>query len=186
LRGLITRHTPPFQRVLLIESGSRKLYDSLIPGIYGTYGPQTVVHVVSCYAGSPQGLDPVTGRVYRVTDYPGAARRQLLEELRANHYTVGGMICSAEPIMTKWKWWLALNLPLKFFILNENGDYFWIDRGHWRYILHFVMFRAGLTGPDAVPTLLRLFFFPLTLTYLLGFAGWVHLRRRIRLAFSRG
>ena len=39
-----------------------------------------------------------------------------------------GVICAAEPIMTKWKWWLGNKLPAKTFIINENGDYFWLDR----------------------------------------------------------
>ena len=42
------------------------------------------------------------------------------------------------------------------------------------------MFRAGMTGAAAIPTLARLIFFPLSLTYLLLYAGTVHLRRRLR------
>ena len=90
------------------------------------------------------------------------------------------MICAAEPIMTKWKWWLAARLPSKIFVINENGDYFWLDWGHWRLILKFVLYRAGLTGSAAVPALARLVLFPLTLAYLLLYAGTVHLRRKIR------
>ena len=29
--------------------------------------------------------------------------------------------------MTKWKWWLGAHLKSKIFILNENGDFFWLD-----------------------------------------------------------
>ena len=32
--------------------------------------------------------------------------------------------------MAKWKWALALRLPAKVFVINENGDYFWLDRKH--------------------------------------------------------
>jgi hypothetical protein len=32
--------------------------------------------------------------------------------------------------MTKWKWMLAARLPGKVFVVNENGDYFWLDHGH--------------------------------------------------------
>jgi hypothetical protein len=46
---------------------------------------------------------------------------------------------------------------------------------------HFMLFRAGLTGAAALPTIARLLFFPLTLAYLLLYAGAVHLRRRIRI-----
>ena len=58
------------------------------------------------------------------------------------------------PIMTKWKWVLVQpRLPAKVFVINENGDYFWLDRGHSRAILHFALFRAGLTGSGAARTI---------------------------------
>ena len=90
------------------------------------------------------------------------------------------MICSNEPIMTKWKWVLAARLPAKVFILNENGDYFWLDRGHLSNIRNFVLVRAGLTGSGAVRTLARLVSFPFTLLYLILYALTVHLRRKLR------
>ena len=95
----------------------------------------------------------------------------------ANRYTIVGIICSAEPIMTKWKWVLAARLPGKVFVLNENGDYFWIDRGHLANIRYFVLFRAGLTGAGAVRTLARVVLFPFSLLYLILYALTVHLRR---------
>ena len=82
--------------------------------------------------------------------------------------------------MTKWKWVLAARLPAKIFILNENGDYFWLDRGHLTTIRQFVLFRAGLTGAGAVRTLARLVSFPFTLLYLILYALTVHLRRKLR------
>jgi len=91
------------------------------------------------------------------------------------------MICSAEPVMTKWKWWLAARMPAKFFILNENGDYFWFDWERRKTIRRFAAYRAGLSGAAAVPAILRFLLFPLTLAYLILYACTVHLRRRIRM-----
>jgi hypothetical protein len=82
--------------------------------------------------------------------------------------------------MVKWKWALAARLPAKLFILNENGDYFWFDRGHWSSIRHFLLFRAGLSGAGAVRTIGRLILFPLTLLYLILYAATVHFRRKLR------
>lgn len=178
---------PPFSRVLLIESGSRHLFEQLIPGIYGTHGGDTVIDLVTCYGGAPEALNPASSNVFRVTDYAGPqGRRKLLAELRARRYTIVGMICSAEPIMAKWKWYLSLGLPAKTFVLNENGDYFWFDRFHLGVITNFALYRAGLTGAGAVPTLTRLVFFPFTVLYLLLFAGWVHLKRAVRMALRAG
>ncbi len=75
---------------------------------------------------------------------------------------------------------LAARLPGKVFVLNENGDYFWLDRGHLPTIRHFILFRAGLTGAGAVRTLARLVLFPFTLLYLILYAVTVHFRRKLR------
>jgi hypothetical protein len=47
-------------------------------------------------------------------------------------------------------------------------------------MLHFALFRAGLTGGDAVTTITRLVMFPFTVLFLLLYAGLVHLRRKAR------
>jgi hypothetical protein len=181
VRYFLTRRQPEVSRLLLVESGPRYLFEGLIPGIRESYGPSVFVDLVTCYPGLPAGFDPATTTVYRVSDYRGrAGRSRLYRELAANRYSVAGIICSAQPIMTKWKWALTLRLPAKVFILNENGDYFWLDYAHWRVIRHFVLYRAGLAGAGAVRTLARLFLFPATLLYLLLYATTVHGRRVLR------
>lgn len=180
MRHFFTRRTPEFTRVLLIESGSRRLFDHFIPALYRFYGERLEIDLVTCFAGVPEDFH---GTVYRVTDYHGrAGRKRLYAELIARGYPIVGMICSGESIMTKWKWALAAKVPAKIFALNENGDYFWFDWAHWRVMLHFVLYRAGLTGSAAIPTLARLVFFPVSLAYLLVYAGAVHLRRKLRRA----
>ncbi len=75
---------------------------------------------------------------------------------------------------------LAARLPGKVFVLNENGDYFWMDHGHLATIRYFILFRAGLTGSGAVRTLARVVLFPFSLLYLILYAITVHLRRSLR------
>ena len=179
MRYFFTRRQPDCSRILLIESGSRYLLEGLISGIRGTYGQTVPVDLLTCYPGLPEGFDPATTTVYRVTDYRGrGGRARLYRELARNRYSIAGIICSAEPIMTKWKWSIMARLPAKFFILNENGDYFWFDYGHWSVIRHFALYRAGLAGAGAVRTLARLALFPFTLLFLLCYAATVHLTRR--------
>jgi hypothetical protein len=186
LRYFLSRHIPQFKRVLLVESGSRSLIEPLIPGLYQTGGAGTTIDLVTCFGGAPDALNHETSVVFRVGDYGGAAgREKLLLELLPRGYDIMGIICSAEPVMTKWKWWLAAKVPAKVFILNENGDYFWLDCSQWRIIIHFALFRAGLTGAGAVPALMRLLFFPFTFAYLVSFAAWVHLKRAVRTALAR-
>ncbi len=180
MRYFISRHIPPFDRTLIVESGSRHLLEDLLPGIYETH-PRSEIDLVTCYAGLPKTFRTGRGRVWRVPDYPpGEARTRLYSELSARRHTVCGIICSGEPIMTKWKWMLAARSRGKLFILNENGDYFWADRSEWRTMRHFALFRAGLAGAGAVLTLAGLALFPFTLAYLLLYAATVHLKRRMR------
>ncbi len=181
LRRFLSNHIPPFNRVLLVESGSRQLFEDLLPGLYEIYGETMRLDLVTCYAGIPKTFREEQGDVYRTGEYQGAAgRTRLYSVLRNNGYSVMGIICSAEPILAKWKWMLVWKVPAKLFILNENGDYFWVDRGQWKTVRHFALYRAGLSGAGAVATLFRLAMFPLTLTYLLLFAAAAHLRRKAR------
>ncbi len=172
---------PPLGRVLLVESGGRHLYNKLIPHFRENWKADLEIDLVTCFAGVPEGFDNGNGRVYRVSDYATPeARARLLAELRSRQYAVVGVLCSAEPVMTKWKWWLAWKLPAKLLIVNENGDYFWADRSNLGLIAHFALYRAGLTGPEALKSAARLVFFPFTLLYLILFAAAAHARRSLR------
>lgn len=180
MRDFLRTIIPKFRRVLLIESGSRDLLEGLIPGIYRNHGSETVIDVVTCYAGAPRGLSE-SSSVYRLSEYFGSAgRKRLVETLRANGYTVCGIVCSGEVIMSRWKWYLAFHVPAKAFILNENGDYFWLDRAHAGLVWHFILFRMGLAGAAAAPILLRLLAFPFTVCLLVSYAIFVNLRRKLR------
>lgn len=180
IRSFFRTTVPAFRKVLLVESGSRDLLEGLIPGIYKSH-ENVQIDLVTCYAGKPEALKD-DARVFRVTDYGGAAGRdRLLADAASARYDVLGLICSAEPIMTKWKWWLAWKLPAaKPFALNENGDYFWIDRAHFSILAHFVLFRIGMTGAGAPAAIGRLLFLPFSALGLVLFACSAHLRRRLR------
>jgi hypothetical protein len=182
VRYFLRRGQPSVSRILLVESGSRHLIERALPTLRRTYGESIPIDLVTCYTGAPQGIDAV----HRVVDHRGTGgRRKLYRALEANNYPIMGMICSAEPIMTKWKWALAARLPVKVFIINENADYFWLDRGNWPAVLHFALFRAGLTGASAARTLGRLLVFPFALLYLLLYASAVHIRRAWRTARAK-
>jgi hypothetical protein len=181
VRYFLTRRHPEAARIVIVESGPRDIVEGVVPGLRSTYGDEVPIDLITCYPGLPRGFDPATTRVYRVTDYrTRPARARLYRELAANGYTIAGIVCAAVPIMTKWKWMLALRLPAKVFVLNENGDTFWLDYTHLGVIRHFMLFRAGLAGAGAVRTLARVFLFPFTVLYLLLYAATVHSRRALR------
>jgi hypothetical protein len=181
VRYFLSKRIPDATSILLVESGSRSLIEHVGASIRDSWGPAVAVDLVTCYSQLPAGFDPGRTRVYRVTDYRGRdARKRLYRELQARRYPLLGIVCSGEPLMTKWKWALAFRLAAKVFVINENGDYFWLDRGHLDPLRQFVILRAGLAGSGAVRTLARVFSFPFTLTYLLLYATAVHTRRALR------
>jgi hypothetical protein len=178
VKYFFSKRGPRLKRLILVESGPREIFEKLLPNLYPHF---PVIDLVTCYGGAPSSFQEATGDVYFVGDYQGKeARAGLYRELQARGYGAIGIICADLPIMTKWKWALAAKVPAKLFIVNENGDFFWADYTNWRTIIHFVLFRAGLTGAEAVPTLTRLALFPFTLLFLLVYAAWVHLRRQLR------
>jgi hypothetical protein len=181
MRYCLSARIPEPRAILLVESGSRSVLEAVIPGLRRTWGGEVPIDLVSCYANLPRGFDRATTRVYRVADYRGRqARARLYRGLRRNRYSLVGIVCSGEPLMTKWKWVLALRLPAKVFVVNENGDYFWLDRKHLKPICQCVLLRAGLAGAGAVRTLARVVLFPFSLMCLLLYASVVHARRVLR------
>jgi len=177
LRYFFSRRIPPFTRVLLVESGSRKVSERLLP-VLSEKWREIEIDLVTCYPGEPGEFH---GRVYRVTDYKGPAeRKRLYRELAARQYGLTGILCSGDPIMTKWKWMLAARLRSKIFVVNENADFFWLDRGHWRNALRMARTRTVITVTAGIPALAQWLFFPVTLAYLLLFASAVHIKRKVR------
>jgi hypothetical protein len=180
MRWVISQRQPPGTRILLIESGSRSILEGVIAHLQAGWGEGMPIDLLTCYGGLPAGLDS-TCKLFHVADYSTKQRRSdLLHELRNRDYAYAGMICAAEPVMNKWKWWLAAQVPAKFFVINENGDYFWLNRQNFPAIRGFVMVRTGLSGAGAVRTLGRLLAFPFAVLYLLLYAGMAHLRRSLR------
>ena len=180
VRYFLSRRIPHADAILLIESGSRSLLEAVTPGLRETWGDDVAIDLVTCYARLPEGF-PANTRVYRTTEFRGReGRGRLYRILAKNRYGLVGMICSGEPILMKWKWAIALRLSAKVFLINENGDYFWLDRGHLDLLRQIVLLRSGLAGAGAVRTLARVVSFPFTLTYLLLYATTVHARRALR------
>ena len=174
VRYFLRRRVPEISRILLVESGSRRITENVIPRIHSQFGEGVPIDLVTCFEGSPAGC----ARIYNVNDYRGR-RAVLTHELRAARYPVAGIVCSGERILSKWKWGLAAALPAKFLVINENADYFWLDRGHWANIRLFIKYRAGFADAGIVRMFGRVIAYPFTFAYLLLYAAAVHLRRAV-------
>jgi len=180
VRYFLRRGVPEITRILLIESGSRPITEIVIPHFRAQFGDAIPIDLVTCFPSPPRGF----ANTYNVNEYLGRERRlRLARELRANHYAVAGILCSGEPFLNKWKWVLAATLPAKLLVINENGDYFWLDRGHWPAIRQFAKHRLGLADAGIVRAIARVVVLPFTFSFLLLYAAAVHLRRALYRGF---
>jgi len=94
LRHFFRRSIPEFAKILLVESGSRSIFDQLIPRLYIIFGEQLEIDLVTCFAGEPAGF---RGAVYRVTDYAGPAlRKKLYTERLVSPWSRRGWFCLRE------------------------------------------------------------------------------------------
>jgi len=170
----------------LIESGSRHLIEKLLPHFYSLHGMDMQLDLLTCLPEAPQGFRPEQGRLLRSQDYRGGReRRRLLRELRARRHTVIAIVCSNEPLLKKYKWTLAALLPAKLLVINENADYYWVDRGSLRTIRAVMAHRAGISGMGLGRMLVRALVLPFLLAYLLLFAAGLHIRRQFLKGHNR-
>ena len=189
MRWFLSRGVPPVTRVLLVESGPREVAERLIPRLREVFGAHTPIDLMTCLPEVPNSLpaapDGLGPQVWRVSErHDRRARWGLLREIRARRYPVTAVLCANSPLMASWRTAALLLFSSKFLIVNENADFFWLDRGHWRNLLAMFMHRSGVLEESAVRAVARLVAFPFTLVFLLAYAGWVHVARTARLAFG--
>lgn len=189
MKWFLSRRVPPVTRLLLVESGPRSVAERALPLFREVFGQDVPIDLLTCLPANPENFFPgdgaPAGEVWRVTEHPDdAARWRLLKTIRAKRHPVAAIICTGDRTMAPWKKAVLVLLPAKFLVVNENADFFWIDRGHWRAVARFLLYRAGLSEDSAVRTVARIFAFPLSLIYLLAYASYVHLVRFSRMALG--
>ena len=184
MRYFLRRRVPPLDPILLVESGSRHVTERFLDRFLRMEPEAGRIDLLTCFPGRPGALSAESG-VWNVTDHPGAAgRKRLLREIRSRRHRILVILCTGEPLMTKWKWLLVALLPAKVLIVNENADFFWCDWSNWRTIERFVLYRAGLSGAGAVRTAAGVVSFPFVFAYLVAFTLCVHVRVRLRSLFG--
>jgi hypothetical protein len=188
MRWFLSRSVPEPSRVLVVESGPRDVAERLIPRLREVFGPQTPIDLLTCLPVDPVSLasEPQDAQVWRAIDCTDRRSRwRLLREIRSRRYPITAVLCANSPLMASWRTAALLLFPSKFLIVNENSDFFWLDRGHWRNLLQLWMHRSGVFEESAVRAAARLAAFPFSLVFLLAYAGYVHAARGLRLAWRR-
>lgn len=187
MRWFLSRAVPEPTRVLVVESGPRAVAERLIPRLREVFGARTPIDLLTCLPSDPVSLAGAgDSQVWRVADCPDRRSRwRLLREIRSQRHAITAVVCANSPLMASWRTAALLLFPSKFLIVNENADFFWLDRGHWRNLLQLWMHRSGVFEESAVRAAARLAAFPFTLVFLVAYAAYVHFARRVRLIWRR-
>ena len=181
MRYFLTRRTPPVTRILLIESGQRELGEKAIACFRTAFGADVPIDVLGCrrtpLLGAETYADVSESRTL-------SQRLAALRRIRRGGYSVAGVLSSGDSTMALWKLAAIVVVPAKFLVLNENVDFFWIDRGHWTNAAALLQQRSGLGGESTVRAMAWLAAFPFAAVFLLCYATWVHVARLFRLSLG--
>ena len=178
MKGFFQDDVPPARDILLIESGSQHIFARALGAIRQSF-PEARLHLVTCWPDAPPGS---FASFYRVRDYPSRRDKiRLLGSFRKKPADVLVVLCSKEPVMYAWKMLALFWVPAKTLIVNENGDYFWLDWHNRRSLRRFLQSRWVIIRKEFLLTVLRAIIFPFTVLFLLANALFLYIRRWRRL-----
>lgn len=178
MRYFLTRRAPPVTRILLIESGPRELGEKAIGCLRKAFGADVPIDVLGCRRAPLQGVASYADASESRTI---SARLAVLRRIRRGGYSVAGVLSAGDSTMALWKWAAIAVVPAKFLVLNENVDFFWIDRAHWPNAVALLQQRSGLGGESTVRAMAWFAALPFAALFLLSYAAWVHVARVFRL-----
>lgn len=177
MKWIISNRTPAVQRILLVESGPEAVAAAVVPRLRDTFGDAVVIDRLTWGEADPEEH----AQVWRSRDYATAAGRlRLLRQLRRVRPSAVAVVCANTPYLRGWRTAVLLAVPAKALIVNENSDFFWLDRANANNLRRMLLSRSGLVGESTVHLIGRALLFPFALGYLAGFAAITHLGRWAR------
>ncbi len=179
MKLFLTARIPDATRVLLVESGSRAVLELALARMAAIF-PQASFDLCTCFPGLP--ASQAVQQVWRVTEAPGLlSKLGLAFRIARTRPPIAALVFSGEPIMFNWKLILLLLLPSKILVVNEHGDFFWLDAANLTVLRQFLGVRWGVSGEELVRGFSRLVCFPFVFVFLLVGTGWTYLKRWVRL-----
>ena len=128
--------------------------------------PGVAFDLCTCFPGLP-ATSTVMSRVWRVTDAPSpGAKLRMAREIAATNPPIAALLFSGDPVMFNWKMILLALLPSKILLVNENGDFFWLDRPNLPTLRQFLGARLGMNGEGMLRGLTRVLTFPFVFLFL--------------------
>ena len=180
MTGLFTKSRPPLRRVLLIESGSRQAADQFLQGLYGSEDC-VQVDVITCFAMPPESFQGGRGQVFFVTD-PAIAgrRRQFIRNIAFTPYDVVAVLQTGSSVLRKWKWAITLLTRAKILLVQENANSVFLDYAYLRPTKQIDAPRLRREQVAQLRLVGEVLLMPLTIGYLLLYAGSAHFRRLLQ------
>ena len=187
MRWVLSRRIPPITKLLLVESGPRAIAEKAIIRFRELYGEELPIDLLTCLPSDPPSLtaNGVPSEVFRVIHcHDRKTRWRMLRRIRAKRHPVTAIICADSPILGPWKMAALALFPSKFLIINENADFFWLDRAHRGAVKQFLLHRTGLLEGSAPHKVAAILLFPFAFAYLLAYALVVHAVRLARMGLG--
>ena len=187
MRWVLARRIPPITKLLLVESGPRSIAEKAIIRFRELYGKELPIDLLTCLPSDPRGLtaNGAPSEVFRsIHCHDRRTRWQLLRRIRAKRHPVTAIICADSPILGPWKMAALALFPSKFLIINENVDFFWLDRAHRSDVKRFLLHRTGLLEGSTPQKVAAILIFPFAFAYLLAYALVVHTVRLARMGLG--
>ena len=179
MRWFLSGRIPEPTRILLVESGSRPLLERAVASM-SRHFPAARFDLCTCFPGVIETA-PVE-QVWRVNDARSlGAKLSLARAVIRTRPPIAALLFSGEPVMVNWKFLLLAMLPSKIIVINEHGDFFWLDRKHLRVLRTFVGARLGVGGDAFLRAISQLLVFPFVFLYLVLSTLVTYLARWTRL-----
>ena len=179
MRYFLRRRVPEVGRILLVESGGRAVMEKACQRMTAMF-PGARFELCTCYPGAPASSAP--DRVFRATDAPGFfAKLKMLRAIRRARPPVAALLFTGEPILFWWKLAILVLAPAKILVVNEHGDFFWLDWGNRAVVRQFMLARAGVNGAEILRRACRILVFPFVFLFLGLYALCAYLVRWTRL-----
>ncbi len=179
MRYFFRSRIPEPKSVLMVESGSRAVLEKARARMRDIF-PQACFDLCTCYPGAPSGDG--FQNVLRVTEAPGlSGKLRMLRAIRRRRPAIMAVLFTGESIMLPWKLALLSAIPAKVLVVNENGDFFWLDWANRSTLRQFLGSRVGVDGAELLRAFCRTLVFPFSLLFLAGYALVAYSTRWTRL-----
>lgn len=179
MKWFLSGRAPHATKILLVESGSRHLLERAVAEM-SRHFPAAKFDLCTCYPGVLETA--AVDQVWRVNEVRSfGAKLSMARAVLRTRPPIAALLFSGEPVMFNWKMLLLAALPSKIIVINEHGDFFWLDRKNLTLLRSFVGARLGVGGDAFLRAFSQVLVFPFVFLFLVFYTLVTYLARWTRL-----